>query len=457
MELLKSKWKRNDYEKEVIKHLSERNLRLFRESFLALHPTDQMELFLRLEKALQKQVLLFLSPQEFADLFQGFELEDQLTLFPELSYQYAVSMFNHMSADDVADFLAEIDKNKADDMLSAMDLEESKRVEELMAYAPKTAGAIMTKEFIRLAVTSTAKEVIEALRQTAPEAETIYYLYVVDANQHLVGVVSLRDLIVAAPSRTVEEMMSTKVVSVFENDDQEDVAHLIKEYDFLAVPVVTPDKRLVGIITVDDVIDVLEEEATEDFDDFAASRGATDLSLTAFAAARKRAPWLILLMFFGLLTANIIGRFEETLEQVVLLAAFMPLIMGTAGNTGTQSLAVAVRGLATGSFERSGVWKPIRRELGTGLLLGLICMVVLMVIISVFYQGNWTLAFIVGISLFVALSIAAVIGTIIPLIIDKFKIDPAVASGPFITTLNDIIGLLVYFTVATVLLGNIVM
>lgn len=273
MDQLKTDRKRNEYKKQIVKHLVSRNLRAFRETFLELHPADQVELFHEIEVAQQKQVLLFLSPAEFADLFEGLELEDQLTVFQGLSYQYAVSMFNNMSADDVADFLAEIEPERAKDILSSMDMEEAKRVEELMAYAPKTAGAIMTKEFVRLSVESTAKEVIEELRESAPDAETIYYLYVVDKDQRLAGVVSLRDLIIAVPEMTVDEIMSTQVVSVNENEDQEDVARLIQEYDFLAVPVVTPDKRLVGIITVDDVMDVLEEEITEDFGEFTASRG----------------------------------------------------------------------------------------------------------------------------------------------------------------------------------------
>ncbi|MDP5264657.1 magnesium transporter [Shouchella clausii] len=455
MDQLKPIGNEMNIKKQIVKHLVSRNLRAFRETFLELHPADQVELFHEIEVAQQKQVLLFLSPAEFADLFEGLELEDQLTVFQGLSYQYAVSMFNNMSADDVADFLAEIEPERAKDILSSMDMEEAKRVEELMAYAPKTAGAIMTKEFVRLSVESTAKEVIEELRESAPDAETIYYLYVVDKDQRLAGVVSLRDLIIAVPEMTVDEIMSTQVVSVNENEDQEDVARLIQEYDFLAVPVVTPDKRLVGIITVDDVMDVLEEEITEDFGEFTASRGATDLSLTAFTAAKKRAPWLILLMFFGLITANIIGQFEQTLEQVVLLAAFMPMLMGTAGNTGTQSLAVAVRGIATGSFERGGVMKTVKRELGTGIMLGITCMIVLMGIISLFYKGNFLLAFIVGISLFFALSVAAVIGATVPIIINKLKIDPAVASGPFITTMNDIVSLLIYFTVATTLIDKL--
>lgn len=447
--------KRKLYIKQVIELLEKRRRRMFRDMFLELHPTDQVQVFHALDNLLRKQVILFLNPEEFAEIFQGLDPEDQGTAYEELGRPYMIAMFNHMSADDVADFLAQLNRAEAQSILDSMDQEESERVHELMAYAPKTAGAIMTKEFVSLEASALAKDVIEELRKTAPEAETIYYLYVVDVDQKLVGVISLRDLIIASPQAMIQEIMSTQVVSVSELEDQKETAELIKNYDFLAVPVVTNEGRLVGIVTVDDVIDVLEEETTEDFGEFTASRGATDLTLNAVTAAKKRAPWIIILMFFGLATAELIGRFEDTLQQIVLLAAFMPLIMGTAGNTGTQSLAVAVRGLAVGAIEKNGVWKIIKREFGTGLLLGLVCMVVLMGIIGLFYQGNWLLALIVGISIFCALSMAAVIGATVPLVINKLKFDPAIASGPFITTLNDILGLLIYFSIATLLLGSL--
>nr|pir mgtE protein - Bacillus firmus [Cytobacillus firmus]AAA64954.1 MgtE [Cytobacillus firmus] len=309
----------------------------------------------------------------------------------------------------------------------------------------------MTKEFIRVTAVETVAEVIGRLRKEAPDAETIYYLYVVDEREKLVGVVSLRDLIVAEEVDLVQDVMSREVVSVSAKTDQEDVARLIKKYDFLAAPVISSEGKLVGIVTVDDIIDILEEEATEDLGEFSASKGATDVDVSSFQAAKKRAPWIILLMFFGLITAEVIGQFEETLEAIVLLAAFIPLLMDSAGNTGTQSLAVAVRGLALGTVERDGVWKMLKRELGTGLMLGFICMLVIAGIVTVMH-GNMMLAFIVGISIFLTLSIATIIGTIVPLIINKMKLDPAIASGPFITTVNDILGLLIYFSIATALL-----
>jgi magnesium transporter len=225
----------------------------------------------------------------------------------------------------------------------------------------------------------------------------------------------------------------------------------MQDYDIIAVPVVGAENELLGIITVDDIIDIMEFEATEDVGELTASRGATDMNVSSFRAARKRAPWIMLLMGLGLITANVIGAFEETLESVVLLSFFIPLVMDAAGNTGTQSLAVMVRTISTGEYQKHGLWRTLGRELGTGVMIGAVSGITIIILILVFYQELW-LAFIVGISLLLTLSVATVIGTIMPIIISKLKIDPAVASGPFITTLNDILGLFIYFSIATTLL-----
>lgn len=309
----------------------------------------------------------------------------------------------------------------------------------------------MTKELISISSSDVVKDVLDKLRQEAPDAEIIYYLYVVDEAGALAGVVSLRDLIIASPDETIENVMSSRVVSVPEGMDQEEVAMLIQKYDFLAAPVVSSENKLLGIVTVDDMMDVIEDETTEDFGEISAAKGATDIDISAFEAAKKRSPWIITLMFFGLLTGGIIGQFEETLERVVLLAAFIPMIMDSAGNVGTQSLAVSVRGLALGTLERNKYGKIMRREFATGLMIGVICMVLIAILVSLLY-GNWMLALIVGVSIMATLSLSAVIGAIVPLIINKLKFDPAIASGPFITTLNDVIGLLIYFSIATALM-----
>lgn len=443
---------REEYAQSVLGAIDAGNIQQFRQLFFELHPQDQLDIYLSMSDTQRKKLYEYLSPEEYAEVFEELNIDEQKEFLQELNEKYAQDMISYMSADDAADFLGEIHDTKASAIIEGLEDEDAKDIKELLSYEEETAGAIMTKEFINLRASSTIREVIELLRQEGPDAETIYYLYVVNDKHELVGVVSLRDLITSEPDDTVEDAMSSRVVSVNTSEDQENVANLFKKYDFLAVPVVTEHHTLVGIITVDDILDVMEEEASEDLDEFAASRGATDLTISPVTAAKKRAPWIILLMFFGMISANIIASFEETLEAVVLLAGFIPLIMGSAGNAGTQSLAVAVRSLALGSLEKKGLGKLLFRELSTGMLLGIVCGLVLAVVIP-FLHSSYFLAFIVATSLFLSLSIATVIGTIVPLAINKLKLDPAIASGPFITTVNDITGLLIYFSVATSMLA----
>jgi magnesium transporter len=444
---------RENYTNQIIQALIETKLESFRQLFLELHPTDQVELITSLNKKQRGTIYKYLSPIEFAEIFQGLDLKFQKQFFTEMQQNYAIDMLNDMYSDDVADFLGKLSEATKELYLSKMDKEDAKEVKRLLKYPDKTAGAIMTTEYISISVSDTAGDVMNRLRVEGPDAETIYYLFVVDKALHLVGVVSLRDLIVSPLEQIIEEIMSTRVVSCETDTDQEEVARIIKKYDFLALPV-TVQGKLVGIVTVDDVMDVLEEETEEDFGEISAVRGSLDTNISSFAAAKKRAPWILILMFLGLITASVIGQFEETLQTIVVLSVFIPLIMDSAGNTGTQALAVVVRGLALGTIDRSGIGRMIKREFGTGIMLGLICAVTLFILVPLIYQDLW-LGFIVGVSLFLTLSISTMVGATIPLIINKFKIDPAVASGPFITTINDILGLLIYFSIATALIEHI--
>mgnify|MGYP001186277412 FL=1 len=442
---------KEEYTNLVVNALTMGDEKQFRQLFLDLHPMDQVELFGGLNPQMRMRVYSYLSPEEFAKVFQELELEQQKECFQELDEAYRYVMLPHMSADDLADFLGELPQEDVDTLIKVMG-QEGHEVMRLLTYPPRTAGAIMTTEFISVTTHDQVKTVMERLKQLAPSAETIYYLYVVDEKGYLVGVVSLRDLIIAAEHERIEEIMSTRVVYVSVLEDQEEVANLIQKYDFLALPVVTEQGRLVGIVTVDDVMDVVEEEVTDDIGEMSATRGAVDLQLSSFEAAKKRAPWILLLMLLGLLTAAVFSRYEATLDQVAILAIFTPMIMGSAGNTSTQTLAVVVRSLALGDIDRVGIYHLLKRELGTGILLGLICSILLLIVIPILYQ-NMMLGIIVAISLLTALSIATIIGAVIPLLINKLKIDPAVASGPFITTINDIVGLFIYFSIATALLN----
>lgn len=443
---------RQEYTDYIIQMLSDQKRDNFRNYFLELHPTDQNEIFSSLEEDTRKLVYQYLTPAELAEIFQGFEIEDQKVYLQEMNLPYAVEMLNNMYSDDAADFLGELDDRIAKQLLGKMRKEEAQEVKELLAYPEETAGGIMTTEYIVTSVSETVDIVMQRLRQEGPDAETIYYLYVVDDNEKLVGVLSLRDLIISQLDKRVEDIMSSRVVSVNVLTDQEEVANTIKNYDLLAVPVTDTQGRLVGIVTVDDVIDVLEEETTEDIGEISAAKGAVDLEIGAGEASKKRLPWLILLLFIGMITASIIGRFEGTLQEVAMLAIFIPLIADMAGNTGTQSLAVVVRGLALGKFDKAMVIRLIKREALIGLIMGSVCGLLVALISQVVTQGNLVLGFIVGVSLFFTLIVATLAGAIVPLIINRLKIDPAVASGPFITTINDIVGLMIYFSIATALL-----
>lgn len=423
----------------------------FRDLFLTLHPGEQADLFIELEQTERQFVYRALTPEAFTDLFEKLELEEQEQFIQEMPRPYAVRVLNDMFSDNAADLMNELPDDFMNELFEQMDETEATEVKDLMRYPDDTAGAVMTTEFVVLKADKTVGETLEELRDLGPDAETIYYLYVIDASGRLVGVVSLRDLIVSRLDARIANIMGRRVVSANVLTDQEDLARTVQKYDLLALPVVDDEEKLLGIITVDDVMDVIERETTEDFEELSATKGSSDINMGPVEAAKKRAPWIISLMFLGMITASTIGGFEETLETIVLLAVFMPLVMGSAGNAATQSLVVAVRSIALGTINRKNVMKMVRREFGTGVILGIVCMIVIFGVITFLYD-NALIGIIVGISIFAALSVATIVGTLIPLLINRLKLDPAVASGPFITTLMDNLGLIIYFTVATSML-----
>ncbi|PKG25559.1 magnesium transporter [Niallia nealsonii] len=439
---------------DLLHSLQNEYLSAFRKEFLELHPYDQASFFKELEKKTKERVFSYLSPNEMAYLFENLEMDDweYQELLATLIPSYVAEMLADMSADDAVDILNALEKDQAISYLAIMEKEAADNIKALMDYEEDTAGSIMTLEYISIPTDQTVASAMTILKREAPDAETIYYIYAVDKNKRLVGVVSLRSLIVSDNHVLIADIMQERVFSVGVSEDQEDVARKMRDYDFLALPVVDFQQRLLGIITVDDILDVLEEEASEDYSKFAAVSNMDFIDQHPFSAAKKRLPWLIILLFLGMFTASLIGRFEETLNQVAILAVFIPLIGGMAGNTGTQALAVAVRGLATGDLEKENKWKLIAREAGTGIITGLVCGVLVAVIVFIWQQDIY-LGMLVGISILGTLIVATIAGAIIPIVMNKFKIDPAVASGPFITTINDIISIFIYFGMATMFMS----
>ncbi len=266
--------------------------------------------------------------------------------------QYAADMLGSMYADNAVDVLNKLDKEQVASYLSIMDLEAAREIKDLLHYEEFTAGSIMTTEYVAIVANQTVRSAMNILKTEAPKAETIYYVYVVDELKRLVGVMSLRDLIISDDETMISEIMNDRVVSVSVSEDQEEVALTMKDYNFLAVPVVDFQNHLLGIITFDDIIDVMDAEASDDYSKLAALSDVDTIDKNPLSAAKKRLPWLIILLFLGMFTASLIGRFEDTLSQVAILAVFIPLIAGMAGNTGTQALAVAVRSIATGELEK---------------------------------------------------------------------------------------------------------
>jgi len=450
------------YEEQFQEHIDKvqealemENMEEFRTEFLEIHPYDQAVFFQQQDEERRSQIYTYLSPEEMSEILINIDLDDVVEFFEEMDPRYAAMIFAEMPVDDAVDILNELDKEKVVSYLTIMDKESANDIKQLLHYEEKTAGSIMTTEYVVLFENQTVAETMNQLKKEAPDAETIYYLFVLDEGKHLVGVLSIRDLIIADNDTLIKEVMSTKVVAVSVAKDQEDVAQMFRDYDFLALPVVDFQDHLLGIITVDDILDVMEEEASEDYSKLAAMSNTDIKDDTAIRSARKRLPWLVILLFLGMLTATLIASFEETLEQVAILAAFIPLIGGTAGNSGTQALAVAVRGMATGEFENTGKWKLLGREALTGLINGLLCGIILAAIIFI-WQGSIYLGILLGLSIMGSLLVATLAGALIPMLMNRLHIDPAVASGPFITTINDLISTLIYFGMATAFMSYLI-
>ena len=419
-----------------------------------LHPYDLANLYGRLPEQYRTRFLSFLPIKQTASFVQELEQTLQVEVLTKLGPDKSAQVLNLMDNDDLAVLLREVSEEEKQRFLSGMEIEESQAVRNLMQYPPETAGGIMTNRYVWIPRHYTVRDVMAKLREFAELAETIHYLFVIDEEKKLVGVLSYRDLILAEPEEEIEHIMYERVISVNVEDDQEEVARVIARYDFLAVPVVERDNRLVGIITVDDIIDVVIQEATEDIEKLSASGKDIDFDTKATVAAYRRLPWLVLLLLIGIISGSIISVFENTLANVVALAFFMPMIAGMTGNTGTQSLAVVVRGLSTQEVSTSTVMKLLIRELLVGMMLGVICGV-LITLVAFFWQGSMMLGIVVGSSLSITLVIGTLSGTFIPILLYKLKVDPAIASGPLITTLNDILSLLIYFSIASLFMSSL--
>ena len=423
-------------------------------------PVDIGELLSDLESEEIINILKFLPADVTGEVLSYLDPDLTPEIIHALGETKGSAVLDSMYLDDVADILGELEPTEQKELLEMMEEDDAQDVRELLVYPEDTAGSIMTTEYVALNENVTAEEAINILREKAPSAETVYYVYVVDDDDVLVGVMSLRDLIVTPPNWTIGHIMHTRVKSVTDYTDQEEVASLVSRYDIMAVPVTDEEMHLVGIITVDDILDVIEEEATEDVLRMAGSHedelDEDDIFFQKIVKAVKaRFPWLLLTLFGGFVSGMIMDNIEEDLATVVALAYFIPLLMGLGGNVGTQSSTVTVRGISTGQVDSSKIFMNVLRESMVGFIVGAGCAVVLC-LVSYIWLRSLALSILVAITLLCNMFLSAFVGTFVPLALKRIGIDPAVASAPFISTSIDIIGLLIYAILASIFMPMLI-
>lgn len=434
--------------------LEDRNWEGAKTLLMPVQPVDIAEAIDGLSKAMRLTAFRLLSKQQAVEVYEHLSTEIQQSLIEEFKDSELLEIVNSMAPDDRAGLFDELPPRLVRRVLAQLSPEERQATSQLLGYQPGTAGRLMTPEYIALKQNLTIKQASDRIRQLARDREVSYYTYVVDEQRRLMGVASLRDLLLAEPDQLLGDVINADVVFAQTDTDQEEVARSIQRYDLVALPVVDRDRTLVGVVTVDDAIDILQEEATEDIYIMGAVRSEGDsyFQSNLFTITRKRIPWLFILLITNTLTIFVMSNFEEVLNQVVALAFFTPLLIDAGGNVGSQSATVVIRGLSTEELKyKKPVWVIIRESL-TGGLLGILLGVVVIAMVFVFL-GQIEIGLTVGISLLCITIIAATAGAGLPFLFHSFGLDPALMSSPFITTIVDILGIWIYLSTAKLLLG----
>jgi magnesium transporter len=401
-------------------------------------------------------VLFRLLPKEIAAaVFTYMSYEQEQYIIESVTDKEIKNIVDDLFLDDAVDILEEMPANVVKRILKNTNEDRRKLINQFLNYPDNSAGSIMTIEYVDLKKEMTVEDALEHIKKTGVDKETVNICYVMDKNRKLEGIIPIRKLILSDDHTSIEEIMDTNIISIRTNDDQEEIASLFKKYDFLAMPVVDNESRLVGIITIDDIVDIIEQENTEDFHKMAAMEPSEEeyLKTSVFTLARHRIPWLLVLMISATVTGNIIRRYEEVLDAVMVLTAFIPMLMDTAGNSGSQSATLIIRGLALGEIQLKDIVKVFFKEFRVSILVGLTLAVVNFVRIYFFEQTDLLVTVVVCISLFITVVLAKVVGGALPIIAKKIKLDPAIMAAPLVTTIVDAVALMAYFAMASWFLG----
>lgn len=446
--------KRNDLE-EVLEFLETRQYTGLRQFLSGLNDADIAVLMEELEEETLLKVYRILPKDLAADVFFYLEVENQQTIIRSLSDAEAANVIDNLMADDAVDLLEEMPANVVDKLLANAKPDTRQAINQLLGYPEDSAGSIMTVEYVSLKESMTVEQAIEHIRRVGLDSETINICYVLDARRRLVGTVALRYLLLSEGNQVIGDFMHENVISINIHTDQEQVAAQFKKYDFTAMPVVDNENRMVGIITVDDIVDILEEEATEDMEKMAAilPSDKTYMRTTVWETYLKRIPWLLLLMISAAFTGAIISSFEEALSVYAALIAFIPMLMDTGGNAGGQASVTVIRGLSLGEIEYRDVPRVVWKEIRVAMLCGLSLAAANFAKLMLFDRVGGPVALTVCLTLVAAVLMAMLVGCLLPIGAKKLGFDPAVMASPFITTIVDALSLLVYFRFAILILG----
>jgi magnesium transporter len=439
----------------IFELIEEKKYGLVRKEIIKLNSVDIAEFIEELQKD-QAVILFRLLPKDMSvEVFSNLENDTQEAIIRAITDKEIANIVNDLYFDDMIDFIEEMPATIVKKILKHTKEDERKLINQFLNYPADSAGSLMTIEYVGLKKEMTLKQAMELIKRVGIDKETIYTCYVMDSNRKLEGIVSLRKLVISDEDQTVEDIMVTNPIKVYTHDDQEEIANVFKKYDFIALPVVDKEDRLTGIITIDDVVDVIEQENTEDFHKMAAMEPTEEdyLDTSVFTLAKRRIMWLMILMVSAMFTGSIINKFQDVLQKVVILASFMPMLMGTGGNAGSQSSTLVIRGMALEQIQLSDLFKVIGKELRVSLLVGL--GLALLNFIRMYYlqSVDIKIATTVCLTLIVVVVIAKLVGGTLPILARSLKLDPAIMASPFITTIVDAVSLFVYFSMASYFLG----
>lgn len=419
-----------------------------------IHPADVLDLLHDNEEYFSK-ILKRLPDWFIAAILEEEEDEEKYEILKKFSESEQKKILGEMSSDELTDLVGVLDEKETRDVLKKINEEDRKDVYKLLSYDPDTAGGIMATEFISIRENKTIEKTLKYLQKEAPDAESAYYLYVINKENVLKGVVSLRDIVCNDFNTKISEITNTNVISVPYYMDQEEVASKFEKYGFMAMPVVDENNKILGIVTVDDIVEVMQEETTEDIHRLGGVDEEEKVDGSLRNSIKSRLPWLIVNLITAILAASVVGAFEGTISQVVTLATFMPIVAGMGGNAGTQSLTIVVRGIALGELDKDNGMRIFIKELLVGLTTGVVIGSIIAVL-GFIWERNIVFGIVIGVAMILNMMVATMSGFIVPVILKKLKIDPALASAVFVTTVTDVLGFFFFLGLATMFINYLI-